>query len=369
MNTGILKLTFSIVTTLCLLAPIAQPVLGGTLHHQTTTGITIYVGGSGPGNYTTIQDAVDHASDGDIVYVYDISAPYHETVLINHAISLIGENTQTTIIDATGLLQDIITVLQVNVTISGFTLAHGASNGVIVYQDDAHISDLKITNCKANGIILSQTGTNPIDNCIIERNTVSNTNTAISSIAGNDTCIKDNILINSQCGISLNSSFNNNISWNTLNLNNHGINDSFCGNNHYYMNIISNCTTGIDFISSSKNSVIKNNFMNNTKPALFARYPTIEIAMKIKAIQHNNTYFLHNFHIIGRISWQGNYWNKSLTLPYAIYGKYSLFPKLQLPVSTRVEFDLHPAKKPYNILSSIATKVDKILPYNKQHHL
>jgi hypothetical protein len=32
---------------------------------------TLYVGGSGPGNFTKIQDAVDNASDGDTVFVYD----------------------------------------------------------------------------------------------------------------------------------------------------------------------------------------------------------------------------------------------------------------------------------------------------------
>jgi hypothetical protein len=32
-------------------------------------GDIFYVGGSGEGNYSTIQDAVDNASDGDTVFV------------------------------------------------------------------------------------------------------------------------------------------------------------------------------------------------------------------------------------------------------------------------------------------------------------
>ena len=35
------------------------------------SGNTLYVGGTGPGNYTSIQNAVDNASDGDTVFVYD----------------------------------------------------------------------------------------------------------------------------------------------------------------------------------------------------------------------------------------------------------------------------------------------------------
>jgi hypothetical protein len=34
-------------------------------------GDILYVGGSGEGNYSTIQDAVDNASDGDTVFVYN----------------------------------------------------------------------------------------------------------------------------------------------------------------------------------------------------------------------------------------------------------------------------------------------------------
>jgi hypothetical protein len=36
-----------------------------------STGKTLYVGGSGPGNYTKIQDAIDNASNGNIVFVYN----------------------------------------------------------------------------------------------------------------------------------------------------------------------------------------------------------------------------------------------------------------------------------------------------------
>ena len=36
----------------------------------TRNGKTLYVGGSGPGNYTKIQDAINNAIDGDTIYVY-----------------------------------------------------------------------------------------------------------------------------------------------------------------------------------------------------------------------------------------------------------------------------------------------------------
>ncbi|MBP1662308.1 MAG: hypothetical protein H6P94_557, partial [Thermoplasmatales archaeon] len=36
---------------------------------STSSGTWLYVGGSGPGNYTKIQDAIDNASDGDTIFV------------------------------------------------------------------------------------------------------------------------------------------------------------------------------------------------------------------------------------------------------------------------------------------------------------
>jgi len=62
-------------------------------------GDILYVGGSGPNNYSQIQDAIDDASDGDKVFVYDDSSPYNENILINKLIHLIGENRTTTKID------------------------------------------------------------------------------------------------------------------------------------------------------------------------------------------------------------------------------------------------------------------------------
>ncbi|MEE9506560.1 MAG: hypothetical protein V3V98_05375, partial [Thermoplasmata archaeon] len=55
---------------------------------------TLYVGGVGPGNYTTIQGAIDNADIGDTVYVF--GGTYYENVVINKTLSLVGENRDTT---------------------------------------------------------------------------------------------------------------------------------------------------------------------------------------------------------------------------------------------------------------------------------
>ena len=63
----------------------------------TFKGNTLYVGGSGEGNYTMIQDAIDNTSDGDTVFVYN--GIYHERIRIYTSINLIGENIENTIMN------------------------------------------------------------------------------------------------------------------------------------------------------------------------------------------------------------------------------------------------------------------------------
>ena len=63
----------------------------------TLNGNTLYVGGSGPGNYTKIQDAIDNASDGDLIYIY--SGTYYESLSLRKSLTLQGQDANTTIID------------------------------------------------------------------------------------------------------------------------------------------------------------------------------------------------------------------------------------------------------------------------------
>jgi len=93
---------------------------------------TLYVGGTGPGNYTKIQDAIDNASDGDTVFVYDDSSPYYECIWINRSIDLIGENRATTIIDGNGGNYAVAFFDTDWVNISGFTIQNSGYWGILL---------------------------------------------------------------------------------------------------------------------------------------------------------------------------------------------------------------------------------------------
>lgn len=87
------------------------------------------------GCYASIQAAVNHASPGDVVHV----APgnYKEFVTIGIPVSIIGENNESTIVDATGLphgffVDGVDNAGLSNVTISGLTVENALFEGILV---------------------------------------------------------------------------------------------------------------------------------------------------------------------------------------------------------------------------------------------
>ncbi|UCF07628.1 MAG: MBL fold metallo-hydrolase [Thermoplasmata archaeon] len=109
----------------------------------------LYVGGTGPENYTLIQDAINDAVDGDTVYVFDDSAPYYEHVVVNRSINLTGEDRDTTIIDGGGS-GDVVTVVSNWVNMSGFTVRNSGSAfvdaGILVVSNSNNISGNTISD-------------------------------------------------------------------------------------------------------------------------------------------------------------------------------------------------------------------------------
>ena len=179
-------------------------------------GNTLYVGGSGPGNYTKIQDAIDDASDGDTVFVFN--GHYIESVEINKSIDLIGEDNIRTIIERD----------QPGATI---WLTKGFVN----------ISNLNITNSNDDwgGVTL----------WFVEQ----------------PVWIKNNNFFNNNHGIKVDNSPKVFIENNTINCcdksGSRGV--YYGGSGIIQYNTISRCWWGITFSSDSRGSAIHNTIFNN----------------------------------------------------------------------------------------------------------
>jgi parallel beta-helix repeat protein len=128
---------------------------------------TLYVGGGEPGNYTKIQDAIDDAGIGDTIFVYDVSSPYYENIIINKTINLTGENKHSTVIDGAG--EDVVWIVANNVSLSGFTIQTGRYGMRVISSHTLIFENIIIYN-GLDGILMTNSSYNTISNNIVQYN-------------------------------------------------------------------------------------------------------------------------------------------------------------------------------------------------------
>ena len=347
------------------------------------TNNTIYVDDDGTAEYTTIQEALDVAKDGDTIYVYN--GFYQENIVITVPVSVIGEEKVNTIIDGGGT-DDVVYILSDNVTLSGFTIQNsGKKNnigfiknrigGVSVRGNYTYVHDNIIQNNKGYGILLENvvkedgewliwelTG-NRIENnkiygngmdgifqelnhfLIISNNDIQNNYVGIALGLSSNVEISNNILLdNGDYGIieSTNSEdlvvFSNIIKNQDIAIILNG------GGSEVYKNHIESMDIGIKTSKISYESsdyVHHNNFINCKTPAFFIQY------------------FFEGIWDITLNQWENNYWNDEMFHPKLIRGKMNVDP-LSFPW---VEIDQHPASEPYDIDLN-ATLQDQLTGYD-----
>jgi len=290
----------------CTIAACAQPRETSSL---TTRGDWLYVGGSGPGNYTKIQDAIDNATDGDTVFVY--RGTYHEELNIQKSIALRGESMNLTIIDldhiyplpSGGIVMNVSNASNVTIEnfcfINHFSYAGNTTGGI--WAD--HCPGLTIRNISDAwhhstdfGVRLWHSNHSTIDRMIIKikwdtdidvRNssdvTISQTfiygfggglrqTCGISLLNAEHTAIINNTI--TQCtlyGISLTNSHDNSLLGNTVRDNNaSGMYLLDSDNNRISNNeLSSNHVKGIFLENSQHNTISNNNIYGNDGQLLF----------------------------------------------------------------------------------------------------
>jgi parallel beta-helix repeat protein len=310
-----------------------------TSNSQPLTRSWLYVGGDGPGNYSSIQSAIDAANSGDTIFVYN--GIYHENVVINKdGISLVGEDKDTTIINGSGT-GDVCYIAADWVDITGFTICNAGSNGTPNY--DAGIDIRNSDNCIISENVITDNGHLAIYSIssiglIISNNYISNSERGIYLYAQSNNCtISDNIITgNINSGIYSHDSDEHTIINNCIETNQYGIRfgancdycnisknkisnnnldgiylESNCNKNTIICNDISNNWYAIRLWESNDNLIIKNEF-NDTQ----------YWAVSLSQSSYNNQLYHNNFYNNINNAWDectnswdngypsgGNYWS------------------------------------------------------------
>jgi len=232
----------------------------------TTSRGWLYVGGSGPGNYTRIQDAINNSYNGDTIYIYNESSPYYEHLWIQKSITLIGEEKNSTIIDGNGI--DHVLSLDANaVNIKNLTIRNGRHGVYFLHTMyyNCSIVNTIITQCSISGISARSTF-----NTVISKNLITNT---------------------MYYGIYLTQCNNDNVSENRIENNSYdGIRCSSCSSVLLQRNIIGkNNGSGIFLDGSIFMNITGNVFGPRNGITIRGGYP-----------EHWNTHSIHNNSISGK---------------------------------------------------------------------
>jgi parallel beta-helix repeat protein len=217
-----------------------------------------------PDNYSTIQEAIDHALEGDTIYVK--KGTYVENPVVNKSVSLVGEDRNSTVIDVTAGLK----VEKDNVTIAGFTIYDGWA-GISLSANYCNISGNKITDA-TNGIQLLRSERNYITGNIFQSIGLSS---AIQLSYSNNNFVNNNYIDSCTEGIQLREgSSNNTVTENTIinckdvaiRLLGSGLGRIWYGpdDNTITRNNISNSGCGTTVYGSNRNIISNNNYVNNT---------------------------------------------------------------------------------------------------------
>ena len=229
---------FEVVAFLFLLY--SSVVLSSVVSEEPVPSI-LFVGGTGLGNYSSIQEAINNSTPGGVVFVY--TGTYHENLKIEKSLHLIGQNKNTTIINGDEN-KFVVMLLADNITLSGFTITNSEKKfpfaGILVHSNENTISDTILTD-NYYGMQLGYS-------------------------AHGNRILNNTIFHNRQCGIYFNHASDNILMGNTVfdhNVNGFGLYE-FSNNNTIIDNVFSqNRNTGVNIRESYYNQVRNNTFLNN----------------------------------------------------------------------------------------------------------
>jgi len=236
-------------------------LIGGKVEART---ITVDV--DGEGDYIRIQDAIDNATDGDTIRVWE--GNYTEGLSINKSISLSGNGSSLTHLNSPGGPYKYTVIVDskwVNVSGIQFNGIGGVHKGILLSSNHSKIFLNTFQNCY-RGIMLKNSMENQIENNLFENNYMGMyfENSHHNNASGNRFIENDNQ------GLYFFGSKSNTINMNNFTNNRDGI---IFHNQSHSNNILSNTfqnNTGFGMVITGKSSLntIRNNSISNSKSGI-----------------------------------------------------------------------------------------------------
>lgn len=210
-----------------------------------------------PQDFSTIQAAINNATPGDTILV--AAGTYHEHLVVNKSVSIVGEDRMTTIIDGDGT-GHVVYVNASGVEVKRFTIQDGSVSPpyscIYVHPSSSgnRFSENRIFY-SYYGIYLHISGDNIIDKNII----IDADQTGLYVFNSRNNTIHDNSMGNNFYGCHLSNSTNNTLTRNDISGGKYAIYLTNSTNNTIEDNRnVSGPHTGIRLYSSSHNYIINN---------------------------------------------------------------------------------------------------------------
>ncbi len=347
----------------------------------------LYVGGSGPGNYSRIQDAIDNATNGDTVFVFH--GLYEETIHIGTSIRLTGEDKNTTIIDAKEE-GTVVGISAHDTVFQGFTVQHakndiysagvviGAISNVVITQNIIRDNGWFGISAQSSGASQVTIDSNIICNnsyglCLrqlskvaIIANTIYDNLEGLYIIGLATSKIQNNTVVNKGLGVHMENCYDLILLGNDIDNNANGIYvynsseiiieaNTIAWNRWYGLwlkdttfsiinknSVLGNIDVGIFLESSFDTKIINNTILDNDN-GIYLKDSAGNIIQNndLRNYKMNGCFVAHTV-VTRRNIWKLNYWERARILPYPIFG----YIKLEKITLSWMNVDWTPLRNP-----------------------
>ncbi|MFW3146912.1 MAG: NosD domain-containing protein [Thermoplasmatota archaeon] len=330
--------SISLLLVSLLILPLLQYDVEGTDKPDIYAPRTWIVDKKGDGDFTTIQDAVDSASDGDTIRVWD--GKYVENVNVNIRVDLVGNGSSTTVIDGNREFDlDTIVLGADSINFTGFNVTNNGNfhqfGGIAVWGNSIRIYNNTCWGNQYGIVVWGQYNRIFDNNCSgnvkdnihdglyggASHNTFENNNCSSSQTrygiwldrSRNNTVVNNTCINNIRSGICLFMSSYNNISGNIFS------NSATMSGMHLYEagwnnitgnNCSENHDKGIHLSMGSSNNMLSGNTILNNRDGIAVSGSSSSNSARMNSIFGNRDYGVNcsdnDFSMDARSNWWGS---------------------------------------------------------------